>query len=389
MNLLQYLYSLIVEKREKPLVLQMPITSRCNSQCVTCNIWKNKSQTDIDAEKLKRVLKDSFFSEVQTVGLNGGEFTLVPNFIEICKSVLTLPKIKSIVLISNGLFPKRLFEYLKQAHMLCGQKNVNLSFCLSVDGYGGVHDSVRGIKKGFFRTKYVLDEIRNNMNAYCDYMRIGCTISKYNIANIEETENFLKKYPFYVEYHLAVPNKRIGTFDNSDYSVFSDEKSRLLATEFFYVKFLRSPEGNDKRRYFAIYYNLLNRGHGRLTSCKYLRRDLTINENLNLYLCATASDAIGNLMEISASEMYSIGKMKLMERNISKYCNNCIHYSYYPLNLKGRFLYIREILSRKYCLKYYSLFSDKIFKIKPIFEYYYYYLYDILKYSYKLIWKLR
>ena len=104
--------------RKKPLVIQMPITSRCNSRCKTCNVWKYHDNIDIDYLTLEKALKDPFFSEVQSVGLNGGEFTLVPNFIEILNSVLTLPNIKYIYCISNGLFPKKLFEYLEKAHDL-------------------------------------------------------------------------------------------------------------------------------------------------------------------------------------------------------------------------------------------------------------------------------
>ena len=50
--------------RRKPKVIQMPITSRCNSRCVTCNIWKEHTKTDINPEQLKKVLSSSFFSDV-------------------------------------------------------------------------------------------------------------------------------------------------------------------------------------------------------------------------------------------------------------------------------------------------------------------------------------
>ena len=83
-------------KREKPHVLQMPITSRCNSCCVTCNVWKHHERTDIDAAVLKDALKDPFFSEVQSVGINGGEFSLVPNFMAILEALTSLPSLVSI-----------------------------------------------------------------------------------------------------------------------------------------------------------------------------------------------------------------------------------------------------------------------------------------------------
>ena len=77
--------------RQKPVVIQMPITSRCNSRCATCNVWKHHQKIDIDDEYLKECLKDPFFSEVKSVGINGGEFSLVPRFKEIIDALTSLP----------------------------------------------------------------------------------------------------------------------------------------------------------------------------------------------------------------------------------------------------------------------------------------------------------
>ena len=57
-----FVYSLKI--RTKPKTLQLPITSRCNSRCKTCNVWKTKERIDIDPEQLKRALEDSYFSNI-------------------------------------------------------------------------------------------------------------------------------------------------------------------------------------------------------------------------------------------------------------------------------------------------------------------------------------
>ena len=150
-----------MNKRRKglPLVLQLPITSRCNSRCKTCNVWKSGKNNDIDFVLLKAVFQDPFFSEVRTVGLNGGEFTLVPSFLSIMDSVLSLPKLSRVYLISNGLFPKRLFEYLRETKTKCEEKKVWLNICISIDGVGSVHEKVRGIPNCFKKSKEILDEL--------------------------------------------------------------------------------------------------------------------------------------------------------------------------------------------------------------------------------------
>lgn len=371
----------------------MPITSRCNSRCKTCNVWKTKKDTDIDPAALKEALNDSYFNQVRTVGLNGGEFTLVPNFIEILKAVLTLPSIKGIALISNGLFPRKLFEYLKDAKLLCDEKGVFMNICISIDGVDKIHEQVRGVPNCFSRSKEILDELYNNKEKYCHSFSVGCTLSKYNIKNIRETEEFFSRYNnLKVEYHLAVPNKRIRTFDNSeDYYVLYDSQASHLATEFFYEKFRSSSESGFKRQQFVNFYFLKNRGKGRICKCDYLCRDVTIDESLNLALCATASEIVGNLKKQTIKGILNSTTLKREVKSLRKRCNTCIHYSYHPLSLCGRLVYINELLHNKYIFSYYSARSHKSFKVRTLLTVLLakQFCHDYLLYLYLYLWKLQ
>lgn len=339
----------LLQIRRKPTVLQLPITSRCNSMCKTCNIWKLTEKKDINPVLLQKVLSDSFFNNIKHVGLNGGEITLVPNWKEILEVILKLKKIKSVHIISNGLKKENLLIILKEAKTLCNSYNVRLGFTLSVDGINSIHDNIRGIPKAYPRIKYLLDEISSNKNKYCDDFIIGCTISQYNIPYIREIEYELQKYSnAYIEYHLAVPNKRIHTFNNStDYNVLYDERSRILATEFFYRKSKEAVGLTDKIKFFSIYFYLKNKGNGRLCNCNYLYKDVTIDENLNLYLCATASNTAGSLIEKSATTIKRNGILKKLSKENHNYCNQCIHYSSTP-TIKGLIIYVVDNLSTKY-----------------------------------------
>lgn len=375
------------------MTLQMPITSRCNSRCKTCNVWKLHSDKDIDADALRTALQDPFFSEVRGVGLNGGEFTLSPNFIAIVDAVLVLPKLSAIYLISNGLFPKKLFEYLSEAKKKCEGKGVALHFCVSIDGVGPVHENVRGIPNCFSRSMEILNELYNNKECYCDSFSVGCTLSKYNIAYIRETEAFFSSYEgLNVEYHLAVPNTRIGTFDDYEgYYVLNDEKSRLLATEFFYEKFKSACDEQKKRQYFSNFYFLKQKGRGRLCKCNYLNQDITVDQNLDMSLCATASEIIGNLKEYSASKLIRSKKRKAVFKSLCGLCDTCIHYSYHPLTLKGKLLYIKELLRDKYVFEFYEACSHSKMKhrLRRWLSLVKRSAYDYLKMSYRLIWKSR
>ncbi len=321
--------------RRKPEVLQLPITSRCNSRCVTCNVWKQKEIVDIDPVKLKEILQDPYFSKVKDVGINGGEITLVPNFEEILNSVLTLKNIRAIYLISNGLLPNKLLPLLESAKKKCNDCGVKLCITISIDGIDEVQANIRGVPNCFSRSLLLLDSFKNDPNRYADRISIGCTLSKNNIPYVVQTDEFLKQYPFYVQYHLAVPNKRIHTFnDAASYYILNDEHSRLLAEEFFLGKFYET-SWTDCYSYFCQYYFLKSRGKVRLSSCSFKYRDITIDENLKFYLCATASDEIGDGNKDIISKVVSSDRYRKVHKDVMEHCDSCIHYISNVPTLKG------------------------------------------------------
>lgn len=377
--------------RQVPLVLQMPITSRCNSRCKTCNVWKSHDNNDIDPQALGEVLKDSFFSEVRSVGLNGGELTLVPKFLEILENVLTLPKIKNLYCISNGLFPKRLFEYLEKAKELCNKRGVHLHICISVDGYGKVQENVRGVPNSFKKTQEVIETLYSHREKYCDSFSVGCTISIHNIDNIKETQSYLESFKgLAVEYHCAIPNKRIKTFENADYYVLKDDKKRLQVAEFFYERYLQSKSIQQRYQNFSNFYFLTHKGQERINTCDFLCRDVTIDENLNFMLCATASEVIGNLKEHSASELVKTKRYKMVQSEIAHYCNNCGHYSYHPLTLKGRLEYIKHDMQNRYVWSYYEIDRSNIKKnIYGHLSFFKFFFIEYFRQLYYIIWKLQ
>lgn len=340
--------------RLRPRTLQLPVTSKCNSQCLTCNIWKNKQNMDIDPVLLREALKDEFFGKVVTVGLNGGEITLYKNYEALLDSVLSLKSLKHIHIISNGVYTKKLLSLLEYTKKECMTKNVHLGFTISIDGVDKNHNIVRGISAAYKQTTNTFFKILEDKERYCNYLEIGCTISKHNVGYLSEIETTFSTYDVPIIYHLAVPNKRIDTFYNADYSVLTDERARILAAEFFFSQFLYAKSKLEKFRGFANYYYLMHKGKKRLASCSWLRRDVTIDENLNFYLCATASEVIGNLTEKGATEFLKDGSMKIMERKIQPLCDSCIHYNSLP-SLKGiiifLYYYLQEIYNWRYKFK--------------------------------------
>ncbi len=338
----------------------MPITSRCNSCCVTCNVWKHHERKDINATLLKEALKDPFFSELQTVGINGGEFSLVPNFMAVLEAITSLPHLDSIYLITNGIATEKIKEHTMAAKSFCSAHGISVALCISLDGVGKVHDTIRGIPGNFEKSMLLIQDISKEKDKYCDNLIIGHTLSRFNIDKVHEIEDYLSPWGLTLDVHLAVPNKRIGTYtDHDKYNILADDKSRQIAAEYFYSRFLNENDLTAKARYFANYYYLKHNGEGRLSNCLYRYRDVTIDENLNLRLCATAGDSLGNLEKESASTIINSNRTKKEAKRLLKECDKCIHYAYYPLTTKGKILFAREVAKQQYSMTIYKCSNGK------------------------------
>lgn len=330
--------------RRKPLVIQLPITGKCNSRCVTCNVWKQDMHNDIDPDKLGKVLSHPYFSAVRSVGVNGGETVLHRQFEKVIDTLFLLPNLKDITLISNGLLTNILLEKLEVAHTKCKEHGVHLALVFSVDSIGETHDIVRGVPNAFNKTSATVLEVLKDKSRYCDSFRLGCTISRYNVYELFKVESFADEHNVDVEYHLAVPNKRIHTFNDAErYSVLFDEKAKLMAIEFFQSRMSKAKNIGDKMRYYMQILYLQNGGKGRLSTCNFRYRDITIDENMEFYLCATASDSLGNIHDEGVENVTSKERFRKAEKQVFANCDTCIHYCWSP-TIKGVFVIALEKL---------------------------------------------
>ena len=179
-------------KKKYPKVIQLPITYRCNSRCLMCNVWKMDTTDEAEILEFSQFMKDELFKKVQSVGINGGEPTLIGNIDEYAKVILTLPEIKSLNIISHGFNTNRALKAFEKIYVACREKAVNFHVSISLDGVGKIHDEVRQIPNGFAKTVSTIDELIKNQYKYCDSYDVACTVVKQNIDNLVELNEFSK-----------------------------------------------------------------------------------------------------------------------------------------------------------------------------------------------------
>lgn len=339
--------------RRKPRTIQLPITSFCNSRCKTCNVWKIKcgERANIDVDELYSIFNDPYLSKVENVGINGGEPFLHPDIERVICAVCSLPKIKRIYLISNGLATNCILDQLSAIRQITGERGVELFLTISFDGVGSAYSDVRGISDGYEKALRTIQAISEDREAYCDKLTLGVTVSRFNIEHIAEIREEADRLKLPTDFHLAVENRRIrNEGDQREFSILGDPGSTQLAIQLFFGLYKYSKSLRDKLKYYQIYYFLSSDGQERIASCQYRYRDITIDEKCNLYLCAKESHQIGHI-EGSIESMLNSNLSKTEQRRICRTCNTCGHYVGAP-TIKGLIKFVREMLAPGAWIKY-------------------------------------
>lgn len=332
-----------------PKTLQFPVTNKCNLDCVMCNIHANE-KTEIPVMRLKEILSDKIFKEINSVGINGGEPFMLNNLDEyICALLELLPSIKNIYIISNGTYTEKTIAMLKKIKRQCQLFAVYLTVSFSIDGYSEIHDRVRGVKGTFDKLIKTVSEIRKDKDLYCDNINFICTINSQNVYELELLESFAKKIGIDINYNIATDHERLKNYTKyQNYSLFSDEHKLMIASEFIHQKF----NTTGQVKYFTLFKYLTDKEHIRLDNCSNLKEAITLTANGDICFCATHSKILGNVLNEhqNIKELY-FGNQQYNDEIKKNFCKHCSHYVY-GISEKNYKLLIKEKMRAYHLIKF-------------------------------------
>jgi polysaccharide pyruvyl transferase WcaK-like protein/sulfatase maturation enzyme AslB (radical SAM superfamily) len=307
---------------EKPRVLQFPVIDICNSQCQMCRIWENKQSQDVTPEQLAAALRNSLFTEVVAVGLNGGEPTLRADLADLAEALFSrLPKLRHLSLITNAYKYKQVIERIDEVAAVVRCHGGQFDVMVSLDGYGEVHDLVRGKPRNFQRAQYVIDHV--TASPLVDSVRIGCTIVKANVFGLADLHSFCRRRGVYVKYRMGIPHQRLYTQNLLDpYAL--DEEEIFHVIEFL-EGLLAHYETNDLQRLF--YRSLIGQLRDkapRRAGCDWQHRGATITSRGELLYCAVRSKPLANIIHDDSQARYFESASHLREI-VDQHCSSCLH----------------------------------------------------------------
>ena len=343
-------------KKKHPKVIQLPITYNCNSRCVMCDIWKMDHSNEAAVSEFSGFMQDPLFKKIEAVGINGGEPSLVRELPAYANEILELPSLKSLNIISHGFAAKPLLRAAEEIYSNCRKKGVHFHIAISLDGYGEIHNLVRGRQKLFEKTTDTIDRIIENQKNYCDSYDVGCTVVKQNVDYLTELDTYAKRKKYNIKYRLGIENKRIGSDKMKDqYSVLYSPL-RQSAKEFFHYQISQAKSLQNKFKYFSIFFWLTADKPKRLLGCAWKDEGVTLDSRGELYYCAVASESIGSLRKKEGEEIFfRETNIQYRQSIIKNNCDDCIHdYDGKP-EVKNVVFFMKNIILDKYSMSIYRM----------------------------------
>lgn len=309
----------------------------------------------MDLIDFRKAIGDPIFNEIIAAGVNGGEPSLIRNLEDYVAEILKLPKIKSFNVISNGFIENRFLSSLEKIYDMCKSKSVSFHVAISLDGYSGVHNLVRGVPRVFNKTQSTIDSIIENQYKYCDSFDVACTIVQKNIDNLVELDVFAEEKNYDITYRLGIDNKRIESqILNKNFSVIHDFVLKQNAKEFIHSQMYKASDVYMKYKYHSIFYGLTNKR--RLLGCAWKDEGITMDPSGDIFYCAVASEKIGSAKNREGvSSFFSKENIDYRASIIKEECDSCIHDYQGQTEISSVIVFVKAMIRKKYSMKYYRL----------------------------------
>jgi MoaA/NifB/PqqE/SkfB family radical SAM enzyme len=165
-----------------PVNLTLTASPRCNSRCLTCNIWQ-KRENELTLEEWEKVLR-SLGQAPYWFTLSGGEPFLNGLTVELAQMAYRLCRPGIINIPTNALLAT-VPEQVTRIAASCPEAQVIIN--LSLDGLGEKHDQIRGVPGNFVkfeRTLKALLEARQSLPNLA--IGIHTVVSVFSVEHLAE-----------------------------------------------------------------------------------------------------------------------------------------------------------------------------------------------------------
>lgn len=281
-----------------PTNLTLNVTYRCNSRCLTCNIWK-KRVDELTLAEWKKVFRN-YNSSVFWLILSGGEPFLRKDLIELVKAGYGHLQPTIINLPTNGILFKIIPQKTTQILENCPGSEIIINF--SLDGVGKDHDKIRGVPGNFEKLMKSFKAVKRLKKQYPN-LTIGfhTVISKYNVRKLPQICDFaLSQEPDQYITEIAEQRAELGTMGKK-ITPSLKEYSKAIG----YVvqrtgarknQRLAKITGLLRQEYYTLVKNIVKQ-KTQVVSCYAGWVSAQISADGEIWTCCVRGDSLGNLRD--------------------------------------------------------------------------------------------
>jgi MoaA/NifB/PqqE/SkfB family radical SAM enzyme len=282
-----------------PLNITITPSPRCNSTCLTCNIWK-KRESELDTEEWLKVFK-SLGKAPFWFTISGGEPFMNKNIVELAQGVYEYCRPGIINIPTNSLMAKFIPPKVEAIAKSCPKTQIIIN--LSLDGVGEKHDKIRGVPGNFKKFEQNLAALSALSRQYPNLaIGIHTVISKFNVNDALEIFDYaLPKTPGAFITEIAEERVELDTIglditpEPEDYTRVINELMRRIKAE-KYVGIARITQA-----FRLQYYNLVKRiltEKTQVIGCYAGWASAQIYANGDVWPCCVRADTMLNLREV-------------------------------------------------------------------------------------------
>src|SRR5262250_353067 len=165
-----------------PLNLTLSPSPKCNSRCLTCNIWM-KREDELTIEEWERVLA-SLGETPYWFTISGGEPLMYPHVVELAQLAYKYCRPGIINIPTNAILPI-IPERVERIAKSCPESQLIIN--LSLDGIGEKHDLIRGVPGNFKKFEQRLAQLLSLRKQVKNLVvGIHSVISTFSVGHLDE-----------------------------------------------------------------------------------------------------------------------------------------------------------------------------------------------------------
>ncbi len=287
----------MLRKRHKELTsLMIYSTTRCQSRCKHCSIWKKPTE-NLSLADIINIMNSKCVSKRTVVGLEGGEFILHPEADRILEWFDTHHP--NYTLLSNCLAVEKIVEAVR--------KHRPKHLYISLDGNKETYLYMRG-RDGYDKVIQVIEECKDSVP-----ISLMFCLSPWNsFEDMKHVIGIAKKYDIDV---------RIGIY--STMSFFDTTKELMDVDDNDYIGSIPLAINKTEENYdFVALYDEWKNNRLRLR-CHSIFSELVIHSNGDVPLCQNLDVVLGNVHRNTLDEIFNSRQTLDIQCRHSKECNGC------------------------------------------------------------------